>query len=112
LLADTTRELRDVGFWEEHQDRFREGAEPEPPYVGEPLTPGLLVPERGFGKLWRDDGRLRHKLNFASGVELGFRGAAQQFERGRMLLTGTGEPQAPTVWVLSSGGGYRRFPLP
>ena len=109
LLADTTRPAHPVGFWEEHQDQFREGADVEPPYQGAPAPAGLLVPVRGFGKLWREDGRIQQKLGFASGVELGFDGSEQTFDYGRMMLTGTGNPPSPTTWVLNSNGGYRRI---
>jgi hypothetical protein len=51
----------------------------------------LLVPMRGFGKLWRAQPDLISTIGYALGPERGFQGAIQDFENGTMIWMGSDE---------------------
>jgi photosystem II stability/assembly factor-like uncharacterized protein len=78
------------GRWTRYDDTFRVGdAEP-------PLTPpeGLFAPQRGFGKIWREQPGVRQRLGWAVGSERPFEGREQSFTGGVMVWTGTNQ------WML------------
>jgi hypothetical protein len=49
----------------------------------------LLAPERGFGKVWREQPGIRERLGWAVSPERSFHGVVQEFNGGQMLWTGT-----------------------
>jgi hypothetical protein len=59
----------DVGVWRVYQDTFVEGEAEFDPDITAPQ--GLLQPERGFGKLWRNNQEIRDALGWALEPELG-----------------------------------------
>jgi hypothetical protein len=73
--------------WNEDQDP---GGGPAP-------TPGLFLPQRGFGKVWRENPAVRDCLGYArTANETGYTIAAQQFQAGLMLS----EPEGRFVDVV------------
>jgi hypothetical protein len=73
--------------------------EPQPT----PETPpaGRLVPERGFGFVWRNYPEIRQALGWATNPEIGISAPVQIMRRGSMFLTGRG-----TV-LLTDQGSYQ-----
>lgn len=59
------------GRWLRYEDTFTEGEDPE---IDESLNvpEGLLQPERGFGKLWRENPEIRDALGWAITPEFGY----------------------------------------
>ena len=49
---------------------------------------GALVPERAFGKLWREQAPVRQALGWATGADESLPGAVEEFDGGLMLWTG------------------------
>lgn len=58
------------GSWTIHEDNFEEGDIEFDPDIMPP--PDLLQPERGFGRLWRDNDEVRDALGWALEPEIGF----------------------------------------
>jgi hypothetical protein len=58
--------------WQVFNDTFEEGMLERDPEITPPATPNLNQPERGFGKLWRENPELRDALGWAVGEELGY----------------------------------------
>ncbi|MGN6698004.1 MAG: hypothetical protein ACTHMR_07595 [Thermomicrobiales bacterium] len=93
--------------WQEGQDP---GGGPAPP-------PGLYYPQRGFGKVWRDNDYVRSALGYArAAAESGYTMTLQDFERGVMLTSQTSEGQF--IYVVNfiypcnsctPQGAYERF---
>lgn len=82
-----------VGFddtWSVEGDQVSTGLTP---------PPGMLEPVRGLGKVWREGtgARVRERLGWAVEPERSGRGAAQTFQRGRMVWT----PNPRLVFVLA-----------
>ena len=87
---------------------------------GTPLSPvsppaGLLVPQGGFGKLWRDNSAVAQKIGYATQPEVGERASSSEslflyFEKGRMIRSGNrvfvlyaengAPPTDPGAWAL------------
>lgn len=59
-----------TGEWLIYEDTFEEGEMEADPNLTAP--DGLLQPERGFGKLWRDNPDLRETLGWAITPEFGY----------------------------------------
>ena len=76
-------------------DTWTEGQDPG---GGAAPTPGLFSPQRGFGKVWRDNPEVRACLGYArTANETGYTIAAQQFQNGLMLS----EPEARFIYVIT-----------
>ncbi|HEU5316964.1 MAG TPA: YCF48-related protein [Chloroflexota bacterium] len=73
------------GRWATFADTYREGETLSRSRAPE----GLLVPERGFGKLWREQPGLRDRLGWAVGPERKFDGWLQDYSGGYMVWTGS-----------------------
>lgn len=54
--------------------------------------PGLIQPERGFGKVWRANGFVREAVGWANAPEQGYDALWLNFERGWMLTSPSTEP--------------------
>lgn len=57
-------------LWEVYEDTFQDGMPETDPSITPPR--GLLQPERGFGKLWRENPQVREALGWALSSELGY----------------------------------------
>ena len=104
LWRADTREilvLRQAGAWSLHADTWREG---EALSDAGPVPAGRFVPDRGFGKVWRQASGVRQALGWATGVEQPLPGAVQEFAGGRMLWTGD-----RIVYVLYPDGAWQAF---
>ncbi|MEM6282410.1 MAG: hypothetical protein AAF787_09485 [Chloroflexota bacterium] len=58
------------GTWLRYEDTFVEGDPETDPSITAPE--GLIQPERGFGKLWRDNPEIRDSLGWAVTPEFGY----------------------------------------
>lgn len=74
------------GTWRSYEDTFREGDPERDPAFGPP--PGKQQPERGFGKVWRENPDLRDAIGWALAKEEPSSAQRQLFERGTMLRVG------------------------
>jgi hypothetical protein len=85
------------------EDFWREG---DPVNTG--LTPpaGLYEPQRGFGKVWREQPGVRERLGWALETERQEYASYQVFERGSLLLISS----ESSVWELAPDGQARRDP--
>lgn len=104
LRRADTREilvLRRNGTWSLHRDSWREGDSLSD--VGA-APAGKIAPERGFGKLWRQQPDLRLTLGWATGVEESLRGSAQEFAGGHMLGA-----DYRLIYVLYQDGSWQSF---
>lgn len=86
------------GSWSIYPDTFEEG-EPE---VDPSLVPpeGMYQPERGFGKLWRENEEVREALGWALTPEFGYE-SAYRYQPGGQVIDGVHTP-APGYHVLFS----------
>ena len=92
--------------WEESQDP---GGGPAP-------QPGLFLPKRGFGKVWREN-NLQVTLGYASTAdEGGYEMDVQVFARGLLLSSETPEGRSTYVIYISrnlngavASGRYERY---
>ena len=79
-----------LGDWQEGEPEFSCGPESSPP-----------TPKRGFGRVWCKYPEVRSGLGNATTQERGFNGTVQDFERGFILRTDSGE-----TYVTYSGDGW------
>jgi hypothetical protein len=71
------------GRWMRYEDTFVEGQDPEnDPELTAPE--GLIQPERGFGKLWRNNPEVRTALGWAITPEFGYISQYEYHPRGRV----------------------------
>jgi hypothetical protein len=99
-------------------DTWTEGQEPGGGPV--PGQTGLYYPQRGFGKVWRENENVRNCLGYArSADETGFTIVVQSFDGGTMLLSDT--PEGRFIYVVKTRricnscgttSTYERFPVP
>ena len=61
-----------------YDDTFAEGDPETDPNIVPPA--GLLQPERGFGKVWRDNAEVRDNLGWATAPETGFDTWRQRYQ--------------------------------
>lgn len=60
-------------IWAVYNDTFEEGMlETDPTIEAQIPEPGLIQPERGFGKLWRENPEIRNRLGWAIEPEFGY----------------------------------------
>lgn len=81
--------------WQVFSDTFEEGMLERDPSITPPPTPDLNQPERGFGKLWRENPQIRQQLGWAVGEELGY--------TTRYEYNAGGEVNAQGTYVPASG---------
>jgi hypothetical protein len=80
-------------------------------------TPGLFLPARGFGKVWRENQNVQQCLGYATAAaETGYTLTVQDFERGVLLTADT--PEGRFIYAVNydyacnscgAEGGYERF---
>ena len=88
-------------IWGSYQDIWYEG---DPDYsCPDNSTPmeSPPTPKRGFGKIWCTYSEVRAGLGWATDGERGFDGTVQNFERGSILRTDTGD-----TYVLFDNGTW------
>ncbi len=90
--------LFSTGRFTRYDDTFN--ASVDPASGGETAPAGLIVPVRGFGKIWRTFAEV-HALGWATSDELGGQSTAQIFERGQMVYL----PQRGMIVVLITDNG-------
>lgn len=76
--------------WWRFDDTYQEG-EPEDS-MGLSPPPGMSMPVRGFGKVWRSNGFVRDALGWATSGESGMQSTWLQFESGWMMTGPDGRP--------------------
>jgi hypothetical protein len=87
------------GRFRRFDDTWRAGVDPES--LSEIAPPGLIVPRRGFGKVWSSSPEVRALLGWATADETGSSGAFLLFERGRAI----GVPVRGEVFILFDDPG-------
>jgi hypothetical protein len=92
----------DAGAWARFADTWSADEVTTP---GDPPPPGLLRPDRAFGKVWRENATVRQELGWATAAERAYPGLIQRFERGLMLRS----TPAGAVYVLYEDGAWQRF---
>jgi hypothetical protein len=76
-------------IWQVYEDDFENGMLESDPTIVPP--PGRYQPERGFGKLWRENPEIREALGWASTEELGYN-TRYEYHAGGTLVNGVYEP--------------------
>jgi hypothetical protein len=96
------------GQWLVYPDNFDETVDPETDPVLVPPEEGLIQPERGFGKLWRENPEVRDALGWAVTPEFGYV-SRYRYVPGGEILDGAyvGGPGFHTLFSL--GGELFRF---
>ena len=95
--------LLNDGTYQRLNDTFVEGVDPES--VGSQPPEGLLEPQRGFGKAWRENPPVRDRIGWATGPENPSGAQVLPFERGEMVrVDGLGQTfifisGAPGTWT-------------
>ena len=74
------------GGWERYADAFEEGMTESDPSISPPG--GKLQPERGFGKVWREQPQVRARIGWALAPEAPAGVQLHPFELGGMLRLG------------------------
>lgn len=101
------------GDWQAHVDTFVEGIDPA---WDANLLPPPLQPQRGFGKVWRDQlGGPRSVIGWALEGERPVDGWRQRFERGLLLWTDAvpgNSGDAGTAYLLYKDGTWGAVPAP
>jgi len=95
--------LLNDGTYQRLNDTFVEGVDPES--VGSQPPEGLLEPQRGFGKAWRENPPVRDRIGWATSPENPSSAQVLPFERGEMVrMDGLGQTfifisGAPGTWT-------------
>jgi hypothetical protein len=74
------------GSWERYADTFEDGMVERNPAIVPPG--GKLQPERGFGKIWREQPQVRERIGWALAPETPADVQLHPFERGSMIRLG------------------------
>ncbi|MEJ2207680.1 MAG: hypothetical protein P8129_01415 [Anaerolineae bacterium] len=105
--------LHDSGHWQAFADTWREGVDPA---YDPALPPPPQQPQRGFGKVWRQElGGPEAEIGWATAAERAVDGWRQPFEAGLLLWTDTvpaGASEAGTAYVLFDDGTWQAVPAP
>jgi hypothetical protein len=101
-----TPDDRRSGVWMVFNDEFEEGdVEIDPKIV--PPSDDLLQPERGFGKLWRENPEVREALGWARQAEIGHV-SNYQYQPSGEIVNGEYVP-GPGYHILTSGFSNRTY---
>ena len=93
--------IPETGFYPFAPDTW---ATTDEPGGGPAPKPGLYLPQRGFGKLWREKNTVRQCLGYArTPDETGFTMTWQNFSGGLMLLSDTAEGRFIYVFKVRRG---------
>ncbi|RLC98925.1 MAG: hypothetical protein DRI77_03940 [Chloroflexi bacterium] len=98
--TDNMLAVHNSGIWGSYQDIWHEG---DPEYSCSDSAPeeSPPTPKRGFGKIWCTYTEVRNGLGWATDGERGFNGTVQDFERGAIIRTDSGE-----TYVLFDDGDW------
>jgi hypothetical protein len=90
LSNKSIQQGQETDTWWRLEDTFAEGD----PAIDEGLFPpeGLLQPQRGFGKIWRNNGFVREAVGWALAGEEGYDTTWLNFEHGWMMTSPNIEP--------------------
>jgi hypothetical protein len=103
--------LSDEGTWQAFDDTFREGVDPD---YDPDLPPPPRQPQRGFGKVWREQlGGAQAAVGWALEGERPVDGWRQRFEWGLLVWTDAvlqGEDIAGSAYLLYDDGTWQAFP--
>lgn len=97
-------------FWRAFPDTYVEGES-----VNEGLVPppGLYVPQRGFGKLWRDNEWVRNALRYPTLPEVGDIGLVQPFDDGHaQMIYRQGRNMVLVMFRVEQSGMARALEMP
>jgi hypothetical protein len=96
--------LHDDGTWQDFADTWQEGQPQDDPILTAP--PGLFQPNRGFGKVWREElGGPASRIGWATEEERGGTGVVQAFDGGTVLWSNRG-----TAYILYADGHWESEP--
>jgi hypothetical protein len=99
-----------VGAWLSFADTWKEGDEPG---GGPAPVPGLYLPKRGFGKVWREHPELQQLLGYAtSSEERGQPFTYQPFTGGLAIDTPGTMPFEANYFILYNNGRYESYTYP
>ncbi len=108
-----------AGTWQAFQDRFEEGVDPA---YDPGLPPPPQQPQRGFGKVWREElGGPQAAIGWASEGERPVNGWRQDFDGGRLVWTDAvtagaqgqaGAEGLGTAYLLFGDGTWEQIPAP
>jgi hypothetical protein len=102
-----------AGSWATYDDTFVEGV--DPPWDPN-LPPPPQQPQRGFGKVWREQlGGAESQIGWALEVERGLDGWHQSFDSGLLVWTDSipqGSAQPGIAYVLFDDGMWTSFSSP
>lgn len=94
--------------WVAFADRWTEGMAPG---GGPAPEAGVYLPQRGFGKIWREQPSLQQRLGYALAADqVSGELLAQPFDHGLIVSGNVGG--APTIYVLYQPGTYERYADP
>jgi hypothetical protein len=90
------------GTWTFHEDTWEEGMPELDPELEAPE--GLFQPERGFGKLWRENEDIQEALGWAMDAEVGFVSNYRYEAGGQVNAAGEYEPGPGVQYITDSEG--------
>jgi hypothetical protein len=99
-----------IYYWRVFNDTYVEG---EPVNTDVLPPPGLYVPFRGFGKLWRDNEWVRGALGFATLPERADVGLVQPFDQGRaQMVYRQGQNMVLVMFRVEHSGAGQAYEQP
>jgi hypothetical protein len=102
-----------AGGWQAFDDTFAEGIDPN---YDPDLPPPPQQPQRGFGKVWREELRgPQAAIGWALEVERSVSGWRQRFEKGLLVWTESrmeGAESGGTAYLLYDDGTWQAIPAP
>jgi hypothetical protein len=105
--------LMEAGSWQAFDDTFEEGIDPA---YDANLPPPPKQPQRGFGKVWREElGGPEATIGWALEGEHPVSGWKQRFERGLLIWTDAvpaGEEGPGTAYLLYKDGTWQAIAAP
>jgi hypothetical protein len=94
------------GSWIVYDDTFRDGEPENDPTLSPPE--GMYQPQRGFGKVWRDNPTVREQLGWALTPEFGYV-SPYEYHAGGQVNAQNQYQRGPGYHLLSSLYGNERF---
>jgi hypothetical protein len=105
--------LMNTNQWQAFDDTFEEGTDPA---YDPALPPPPRQPQRGFGKVWREQlGGTKAAIGWALEYERPVNGLKQGFQRGALFWTDATAPGATapgTAYLLYDDGTWKAIAVP